>query len=71
MYTLRMAKRVLFETNKRLLWKLIWNMGVKGSLSVMKHRSRMKKGQFFPPFLYVSIILWDRGWRTIHASGTL
>ncbi len=56
MYTLRMAKRVLFETNKRLLWNLVWNMGVKGSLSVMKHRRRMKKGQFFPPFLYISII---------------
>ena len=56
MYTLQMAKRMLFETNKRLLWKLIWNLGVKGSLSVMRHRRRMKKGQFFPPFLYVSII---------------
>lgn len=56
MYTLRMAKRMLFETNKRLLWKLVWNLGVKGSLSVFKHRQRMKKGQFFPPFLYISII---------------
>ena len=56
MYTLRMAKRMLFETNKRLLWKLVWNLGVKGSLSVFKHRRRMKKGQFFPPFLYISII---------------
>ena len=51
-----MAKRVLFETNKRLLWKLVWNMGVKGTRSVLKHRSRLKRGQFFPPFLYVSII---------------
>ena len=56
MYTLKMAKRVLLETNKRLLWKLVWNMGVKGTRSVLKHKSRMKKGQFFPPFLYVSII---------------
>lgn len=56
MYTFKMAKRVLLETNKRLLWKLFWNMGVKGTRSVLKHRSRMKKGQFFPPFLYVSII---------------
>ena len=56
MYTLRMAKRMLFETNKRLLWKLIWNLGVKGSLSVVRHLRRMKKGQFFPPFLYISII---------------
>ena len=56
MYTLRMAKRMMFETNKRLLWKLVWNLGVKGSLSVFKHRRRMKKGEFFPPFLYISII---------------
>ena len=56
MYTLKMARRVLFETNKRLLWKLVWNLGVKGSLSVLRHRRRMRRGQFFPPFLYVSII---------------
>lgn len=56
MYTLKMARRMLLETDKRLLWKLIWNLGVRGSLSVLRHRSRMKKGIFFPPFLYVSII---------------
>jgi len=56
MYTLQMAKRVLSETNKRLLWKLCWNLGVKGTLSVLKHRRRIRNGQFFPPFLYVSII---------------
>ncbi len=55
-YTLQMARRVLFETNKRLLWKLFWNLGVRGSLSVLRHRRRMKRGQFFPPFLYISII---------------
>ena len=51
-----MARRVLFETDKRLLWKLAYNMGVKGALSVHKHKRRMKRGQVFPPFLYVSII---------------
>lgn len=56
MYTLRMAKRMMLETNKRLLWKLFWNLGVKGTRSVLMHKRRMKKGQFFPPFLYVSII---------------
>ncbi len=56
MYTLRMLRRILFETNKRLLWKLIWNLGVRGGLSVLRHRRRMKQGKFFPPFLYVSII---------------
>ena len=52
----KLAKRVLFESDKRLLWKLAYNMGLKGALSVHKHKRRMKRGQFFPPFLYVSII---------------
>jgi MoaA/NifB/PqqE/SkfB family radical SAM enzyme len=51
-----MAKRLLFEADKRLLWKLAWNMGVKGALSVEKHKRRLRRGQYFPPFLYVSII---------------
>lgn len=53
---LKMAKRLLVETDKRLLWKLAWNMGLKGFLSVQRHKSRLKRGEFFPPFLYVSII---------------
>lgn len=53
---LRMAKRVLFETDKRLLWKLAWNMGVKGGLSVQRYKNRLKKGQVFPPFIYISVI---------------
>ena len=53
---LRMAKRVLLETDKRLVAKFLWNMGVKGTLSVVKYKRRMKQGKFFPPFLYVSIL---------------
>ena len=53
---LRMAKRLLMETDKRLLWKLGWNMGVKGLRSVQRHKSRLKRGEFFPPYLYISII---------------
>src|SRR5438270_6925824 len=56
MYLLKMAQRLLFETDKRLLWKLAWNMGVKGMLSVERHKRRLRRGQVFPPFLYVSII---------------
>ena len=52
----QLAKRLLFETDKRLLWKLAYNMGFKGMLSVQKHKRRMKRGEYFPPFLYVSII---------------
>ncbi len=53
---LKMAQRILLETDKRLLWKLAWNMGWKGMLSVEKHKRRLKRGEVFPPFLYVSII---------------
>ena len=53
---LRLAKRMLLETDKRLLWKLFWNMGVKGIRSVQRHKKRLRQGQFFPPYLYISII---------------
>jgi MoaA/NifB/PqqE/SkfB family radical SAM enzyme len=53
---LRMARRLLLETDKRLLWKLAWNMGWKGMLSVERHKRRLRRGEVFPPFLYVSVI---------------
>ncbi len=53
---LRMAKRLLMETDKRLLWNLAYKAGWKGLRSVQKHKSRLKRGEFFPPFLYISII---------------
>ncbi len=53
---LRMARRMLLETDKRLLLKLAWNMGWKGMQSIERHKRRVKRGEFFPPFLYVSII---------------
>jgi MoaA/NifB/PqqE/SkfB family radical SAM enzyme len=52
----RLAKRLLLETDKRLVWKAIWNFGVKGIRAVQKHKARLKRGEFFPPFLYVSIV---------------
>ena len=55
-YSLKMARRLLFETDKRLLWKLAYNLGFKGMRSVQLHKKRMKRGEYFPPFLYVSII---------------
>ena len=52
----RLAKRMLFEADKRLLWKLFWNMGIKGFRAIQKHKQRLKRGEFFPPYLYISII---------------
>lgn len=53
---LRLLKRMLLETDKRLLFKLGWNMGLKAMLSVEKHKRRLQRGEVFPPFLYVSVI---------------
>ncbi len=50
------AKRLLMETDKRLLWKATMNAAVRGVRSVQKHKARMKRGEFYPPFIYISII---------------
>jgi MoaA/NifB/PqqE/SkfB family radical SAM enzyme len=53
---LTMARRLLRQTDAHALWKLAWNMGVKGVLSVERHKWRLRRGRYFPPFLYVSVI---------------
>lgn len=53
---LQLASRVVRTTDPRLLWKFAYNFGWKGMLSVERFKRRMKKGEFFPPFLYLSII---------------
>ena len=45
---LRMAKRLLWETDKRLLWKLVWNFGFKGMRSVQKHKRPLEAGRVLP-----------------------
>ncbi len=52
----RYAKRLLSETDKRLLWKLAWNFAFKGARAIHQHKRRLARGEFFPPFLYISII---------------
>ena len=47
--------RTLRNADKRCLWKFGWNFGVKGMLSVEKFKRRIKRGEYFPPFLYLSI----------------
>ncbi|MST93745.1 MAG: radical SAM protein [Pedosphaera sp.] len=48
--------RTLRSANKRCIAKFCWNFGVKGMLSVEKFKRRIQRGEFFPPFLYVSIL---------------
>src|SRR5439155_1830462 len=52
----QLATRVLRTTDKRCLWKFAWNFGLKGMWSVEKFKRRIKRGEYFPPFLYLSII---------------
>src|SRR6266702_7125208 len=51
-----LAIRILRTTEPRLLWKFGWNFGVKGMLSVNRFKRRIKRREYFPPFLYLSII---------------
>ncbi len=52
----KLATRILTTTDPRLLWKFAWNFGWKGMRSIQLFKKRLKKGEYFPPFLYVSII---------------
>ncbi len=53
---LQLARRLLTETDPRLLWKLAYNFGYKGMRSVQRHKRRLRRGEYFPPFLFLSII---------------
>ena len=52
----RMAQRLLTRSTPRGLWKLAWNFGYRGAWAIHKQKARLKRGEFFPPFLYISII---------------
>ncbi|MFM1768519.1 MAG: hypothetical protein RJA22_1048 [Verrucomicrobiota bacterium] len=51
-----LASRILRTTDPRLLWKFSWNFGVKGLLSIERFKRRLRRGEYFPPFLYLSIV---------------
>ena len=51
----KLGWRMWRSTSTRLMWKFAWNFGFKGMLSVQKFKKRLKKGQVFPPFLFISV----------------
>ena len=53
---LRLAIRALRTTDPRLLLKFAWNFGLKNLVAVEKFKRRIKRGEYFPPFLQISII---------------
>jgi len=50
-----MIKRILKNTDRKCLYKFVYNMGVKGTLSFARFQKRLKKGEFFPAFHFISI----------------
>jgi MoaA/NifB/PqqE/SkfB family radical SAM enzyme len=51
-----LALRLVTETDPRVLWRFAYNFGFKGVRSVQRFKRRLKRGEHFPPFLYISII---------------
>ncbi len=54
--SIQFAARTLATADKRHLAKFMWNFGFKGVRSVQLFKKRMKQGEYFPPFLYLSIL---------------
>jgi MoaA/NifB/PqqE/SkfB family radical SAM enzyme len=51
-----LTKRVLTEAHPKVVAKFVYNFGVKGIRSVELHKRRRRRGENFPPFLFISII---------------
>jgi MoaA/NifB/PqqE/SkfB family radical SAM enzyme len=52
----RLIFRTLRSADFRCVRKFAWNFGVKGTLSIERFKRRLKRGEYFPPFLYLSIV---------------
>ena len=53
---LSLALRALRTVDPRLLLKFGWNFGLKNLLAVEKFKRRIRRGEYFPPFLQISIL---------------
>ena len=52
----RLAFRIIRTTDPKSLWKFLVNFGIRGAISLRRFKRRLRKGEYFPPFLYLSII---------------
>lgn len=50
-----MLKRFLLKTDRKCLYKFIYNMGIKGMLGFRRFQKRLEKGEFFPAFHFISV----------------
>ncbi|MEI6715077.1 MAG: radical SAM/SPASM domain-containing protein [Verrucomicrobiota bacterium] len=51
-----LAARILSTTDPKCLWKFLWNFGAKTLLSVEMFKARLRRGEYFPAFVYISIL---------------
>ncbi len=50
-----MLKQLLINTDKKCLYKFVYNLGIKGALGLNRFKRRLKKGEFFPAFHFISV----------------
>ena len=50
-----MIRRLMTEPDKRLLWKFSYTFGFKGMRAVQRFEKRLKRGDYFPAFLFISV----------------
>ena len=50
-----MLKQLLLKTDRRCLYKFVYNLGIKGAVSFNRFQRRLKKGEFFPAFHFISV----------------
>jgi MoaA/NifB/PqqE/SkfB family radical SAM enzyme len=51
-----LARRVLTEADPKVVGKFVYNFGIKGIRSVELYKRRLRRGESFPPFLFISVI---------------
>ena len=51
----KMTRRMLTEVDLRLLWKFSFNFGWKGMGAVRRFERRIRAGEYFPAFLFLSV----------------
>lgn len=54
--SVRLGLRIALTVRPKCVWKLVYNFGWKAMWAVEAHKKRMKQGEVFPPFLYLSIL---------------
>jgi len=52
---LQLTRRILTETDRKVLARFAWNFAVKGAIGMWRFKRRLKSGRNFPPVLFISV----------------